>query len=248
MDNRKILNIRWLDPPGFPALGDGDIHIWRIRLDLADRQLRNLAQNLTAEERVRAERFYFGKDSARFIAARGTLKAILGCYIEKDPREIRFIYSQRGKPSLHPAENRSGIQFNISHSGDLALIVFTRNRNIGIDLERIRSDIDIDLISGRYFSAGEAAVLRTFPYIQRMDAFFALWTCKEAFVKATGEGLSVPFDEIEMSGMIYESRLFMQQGTGKWSILSFNPGPDYAGALAVEGRPEWVQFWNAGKE
>ena len=115
--------------------------MWRSILDQTPSQIRTLQQNLAADEQARAERFYFARDRGHFIVARGVLRAILGRYLSRAPERLSFCYGSHGKPALADAFDGNAIRFNLSHSHGVALYAVTRGREVGIDLERIRSDL-----------------------------------------------------------------------------------------------------------
>jgi 4'-phosphopantetheinyl transferase len=190
----------WLAPPGILVLGNDDVHVWRATLDKTPSQIQSYLHNLAADEHVRAERFYFERDREHFIAARGVLRAILGGYLHRTPESLSFCYSSHGKPALAGESAEDAIRFNVSHSQGVALFAVTRGREVGIDIEHIRFDLEVAEIAERFFSPWEVATLRALPIEAQRQAFFCCWTRKEAYIKARGEGLSLPLDQFEVSG------------------------------------------------
>jgi 4'-phosphopantetheinyl transferase EntD len=140
-------------------LGAADVHVWRADLDLPPERLSELTSELAADERERAEPFRLASLPARFLAARGQLRQILGRYLNMPPEQLRFRYGPSGKPVLAGAAERE-LEFNLSHSDALALVAVTRIGRIGIDVERRRADLDVDEIAERFFSPRECAFLR----------------------------------------------------------------------------------------
>jgi 4'-phosphopantetheinyl transferase len=122
------------------------------------------------------------------VAGRGFLRMILSRYIGVRPTRLQFCYGPQGKPALAGSDGMGGLRFNVSHSHGLALYAVTRSREIGVDLEAIRLDLDVERIAERCFSSRERSVLAALPAHLRAQAFFACWTRKEAFVKAKGSG------------------------------------------------------------
>lgn len=215
------------------------IHVWRACLDQAGDRLHPLAQLLSADERERASRFRFRRDSDRFVATRGILRVLLGRYVPLPPDQLVLSYGPSGKPCLSSPELGS-LQFNLSHSQGLALYAFARDRNIGIDVEALRAVPDADRIAERFFSALEQAEYRSLPPHQKQRAFFHCWTQKEAFIKAVGEGLSLPLDRFDVSvAPDKPARLLRVAGdpeiAGHWVMESVNAAPGFLGALACEG-------------
>ncbi len=218
-----------------------DVHVWRIALDQAPAGVAQLAPLLSADERARAVQLCAGRVRSRFVVGRGMLRAILGAYVGMAPGQLQFRYGRWGKPDL--VDDQAGtppVRFNAAHSDGLGLCAFTRDRRIGVDVERLRSVDDADRIARRFFSPREQAVLDSLPEEDRLLAFFRCWARKEAFIKATGEGLSRPLNRFDVSlepGKPVQL-LGMDGGpeaASHWSLAGLAPAPGYVGALAVEG-------------
>src|SRR5438876_10450259 len=136
MENRSLdCSLNWNSPPPEVVASEDEVHIWRVPLD--DSRSTELRSTLSPDECARADRFHFDRDRHHFIAARGSLRAILGAYLKKKPSELSFSYSNYGKPSLFGEPASNGLSFNLSHANELALIAVTRNRKIGVDIEFI---------------------------------------------------------------------------------------------------------------
>lgn len=237
----------WAAAPPALRLEAGDIHVWRAQLDLGAARLQGLFRSLSADERSRAERFRAPRDRDRYIAGRGLLRAVLARYLWAHPAELHFRYGLHGKPALAREAGRSALRFNVSHSEGLALLAVTRGREVGVDVERLRPDIE-DGIARRFFSPGEVARLGALPAGQRQAAFFACWTRKEAFVKARGEGLGLGLDTFDVTLAPEEPAALLRLdgdagAPGRWSLQHLDPGPGYVGALAVEGRGLRASCW-----
>lgn len=238
----------WLPPSADLALSSDDVHVWRASLDLPASCVQSLQHTLAADELSRAERFYFHKDRKHFIVARGLLRAILSRYLDMEPGQLRFCYSDYGKPSLATMPGQDTLSFNVSHSHGLALYAVTRGREIGIDLERIRADLDCEQIAARFFSPRENAVLRALPAKLKPEAFFNCWTRKEAYIKARGGGLSLPLDQFDVSLAPGEPTTLLNirgdpQEALRWSLRELMPGPGHMAALAVEGYDWHLTCW-----
>ena len=220
------------------VLNHDEVHLWTTTLDLPASEVQELLETLSIDERARADRYHFAHDRMRFTVARGVLRAILGCYLNTPPEELRFYYSPHGKPDL---VEDAALRFNVSHSGGIAVYGITRGRAIGVDIERIRGIVDIESISERFFSPQEVAVLGTLPPQAHAVAFFACWTRKEAYIKARGEGLSMPLDRFDVSLAPGEPAALLRAygdplEASRWSLRAFAPAPGYVAALAVEGQ------------
>jgi 4'-phosphopantetheinyl transferase len=222
------------------SLGDDEVHVWRVDLNAAVANPSRWEQVLSPDERERAARFRFEKDRLHFSAARSWLRMVLGRYLDSDPGGLRFRYAEKGKPSLDPSQEASRLTFNISHSGGVALFAFTRGRELGIDVERVRRDFNTDAIAQRFFSAAEQARLLVLPADQRPEAFFRCWTRKEAYIKARGEGLSLPLHQFDVSIKIGDQNALVAtrpdpDEASRWSLLDLDAGRDFAAAIAIAG-------------
>ncbi len=204
-----------------------------------------LFKTLSTDERQKAEKYRFEKDRRSFIAARGTLRKILGGYLGISPSEIRFFYNRYGKPFLDPKAGR--LSFNVSHSGEFALFVIARDRSVGIDIEFIDNNLEILKTAESVFSSAEISIFKSLPANLRTAAFFCGWTRKEAFLKALGKGFSISPKQFTVSIMPEETNISLTTNESlkvrDWSLRSLPFGENYMAAMAVEGKIETVRFW-----
>ncbi len=219
-------------------LRQDEIHLWQAITTQFEARCGKLELLLSYEELCRMKKFHFPKDRVRFAAAHGILRMLAGRYLNLSPRLLNFSSSSLGKPAV--AGNTSEpIFFNISHSHDIVVLAFARVAGIGVDVEYIRPIPDWQQIVDSCFHQKERAVLQNIPLCDRCKAFYECWTRKEAFIKATGEGLNRPLHSFftfrgdEKAGRIYH---IGGDGlhTGKWRLAEFIPAPQYAGAVAFE--------------
>jgi 4'-phosphopantetheinyl transferase len=199
------------------------------------------AKTLSDHERKRAERFQFDRDRDRFIIRRGLLRRMLGHYLHTDPAQVAFTCQSRGKPVLAGITDGQTLHFNLSHSHGLALFAVARESALGIDLERIRPIPEIDQIAARFFSPYENALLDDLPKEQIPEAFFHCWTRKEAYLKATGEGIADSLPEVEVSLSPGRAAQVVSiagdlQEAALWTIHALAPAPGFVGALAVKAK------------
>jgi 4'-phosphopantetheinyl transferase len=230
-----------------PALTTDEVHVWRITLELGDTILARLRETLADDERRRADRYHFEKDRRHFLAGRGTLRTILAHYLERRPQDLRFVYTNYGKPLL---AGDASLRFNLTHSHGLALLAVTHGREIGVDVEHIRDNIEGDQLAERFFSPREVAALRALPPELRREAFFHCWTRKEAYIKANGKGLSLPLDQFDVTLRPGEPAALLAthhdpDEARRWSMRSLVLNEGYVGALAVEGHSWrlWCGDW-----
>ena len=219
-------------------LGDIDVHLWSARIDLPAERVLQLERCLTREERRRGPHRRL---------SRAVLRHVLAGYVCVSPADLPLSGDVDRKPYLE-SSSADGLHFNVSHSGDILLLVIGRTPYLGVDLERIRPVRRFDTIARRAFSDGERAAIEALPAELRQTAFYNCWTRKEACVKALGDGVWSAFGRWEVSVEPGEPpRVLVADGDPTagpdWSLHHLEPAPGYVGALAVRGR-EWnVEAW-----
>jgi 4'-phosphopantetheinyl transferase len=238
----------WRPPPAELTLSNAEVHVWRTTLDPATSCVERLQRTLSADEWSRAARFHFPRDRRRFIVARGVLRDILSRLLGVQPAALGFRYSAYGKPALADDVDEEGLRFNVSHSHEMALFAVTRGREVGVDIEYLGRETACEEIAERFFSARERASLRRLPAAMKHQAFFNCWTRKEAYIKAHGEGLSLPLDQFDVSLAPGEPVALLATHSDprevlRWSLQALTPGPDYVAALAVEGQDWRLSCW-----
>ncbi len=220
-------------------LSSDEVHVWRAFLEQEESHFNELAQTLSEDERLKAERFYFQKDWRRFVVTHGILRKILGWYLNIEPKRLKFSYSSHGKPTIGGVTDGHSLCFNMSHSHGLALFAFAWRRRVGVDVEYVRSMPDAEEIADRFFFPQENAVFRTVPAGKKLEAFFNCWTRKEAFLKAIGDGLSRSLDSFEVSLFPGEPAQLLCVGgdpleASRWRLRALAPAHGYVGAFVVE--------------
>jgi 4'-phosphopantetheinyl transferase len=241
----------WLLPPEPEdlTLTGEEVHVWRASLNWPAGYVRRFQDLLTPDELSRSERFRFQADRQRFLVARGLLRTILSRYLRVEPGQLRFAHDERGKPHLISPSASRALAFNLSHAHGLLLIAVTHNRRVGIDVEYTRPPLpDVEHIAERFFSVEEKEVLRALSPTARNEAFFRCWTCKEAYLKARGEGLSMPLDRFQVAVIPGQpARLLRVEGdlkeASRWSLRELVPAPGYVATLAVEGGGWRLSCW-----
>ena len=240
----------WRPGPANPKITREELHLWLARLDLPDRPVTVLYQTLSPDEQERARRFRFEEDKRRFVVARGVLRTILGSYTGLPPAQLKFAYSQTGKPGLDPETGQpsAGLSFNLSHSGELALYAICLDRRVGVDIEQIRPRIAEERIAERFFSPHEVNALRSLPPDEQAPAFFRCWTRKEAYVKARGEGLAIPLNRFVVTLGPGEPATLLDAGDEKeqatrWFLHAANVAPGYEAAVAADSKPSLIRYW-----
>ena len=239
-------DLSWSPPPPVVEFtADDQVDIWRIPLDLPTSFIDLLEATLSADEKDRAARFHFPADQNRYIISHGSLRKILALYLHCEPDQLSFSVNDYGKPSL----DQSRLEFNLSHSGDFALLAVTPARKIGVDVEKMRAGISADIIGGHYFSKAEMAELQALPLEQREAAFFRCWTRKEAYIKAQGQGLSLPLDSFDVSLTPDQTAILRATRpdpaeAARWTLLSLPVPSGYEAAVAVQGKDLEIRLWD----
>jgi 4'-phosphopantetheinyl transferase len=226
-------------------LGDDEVHAWLLPLARGETEMAALLEVLSPRQRARAARFRFDRDRHRYVASEGLMRTIVGRYVGVPPGELNFAYGPRGKPSVPDAP---WLCFNLSRSHEQALLGVTRQREIGVDIERVRDLPDYELIAQHFFAAGERSALLRLPESGRRQAFFNCWTRKEAYVKAIGDGLYSALDSFEVS-LGEPVRLISvggdPAGAARWRVVAEPAPAGYATALVVEGWDWRLSSWSA---
>jgi len=228
-----------------PELGDGEIHVWYLPLSITDDRLEQFFGVLAIEETERAARFAFPYLRQRYIVAHGMLRLILGAVLNRDPAGLSFRKGDHGKPFLVADE----LQFNLSHSGEHGLLAMTRRTEIGVDIEGMSRKVDTGGIAERFFSEREAGELLSLAEDQQRHGFFNLWTRKEAWLKATGIGISEGLNKVEFNCRPGDpARLLRINGkvdeAENWHISTFStPANEFIGSVAIEAEPGGFQFF-----
>jgi 4'-phosphopantetheinyl transferase len=210
-----------------------EFHVWRACLDLPSFALERLLGFLSPEEKARVERFVLLRDREHFIAARGTLRELLGRYLGQAPETIAFRSNEWGKPGLQGNTQKGSLYFNISHSHGMAAYVFSLEGQVGIDIETIRQDLDIEEIAQRYFSQNEIREMQSLSAELRTEGFFLCWTRKEAYIKARGEGLRIPLHSFEVTLTPGKPAALRSHDTAEWNLHSLIPFPHFVAACVV---------------
>lgn len=224
----------WPTGPDRLALVEGEVHVWRARLDGPWPGV----EGLPAPERERAAGFLREDATGRWVAARWALRRILARYLDQPAAEIALESGENGKPQL--GDRSSGLRFNLSHSGDLALVAVTLGREVGVDVEEVEPDRDLLALAERALAAETVAEIRAAPPADQPRAFYRAWTRHEARLKCLGVGLTTdrfhpfPRDNEDKNG----------NDRDRVALADLKVGPGYAAAVAVTGEVGTLRCWS----
>ncbi len=237
----------WHYPATFPTLAHDEVHIWRVvATDISTFHIQSLKKVLTAQERNQAERFRLLLHATRFIVAHGTLRIILGHYLGQDASTLQFHYGPYGKPAFAADTT---LHFNVTHARDTALFAITQHREVGVDLEYINDDMDYEQIAAQNFTRNEVHALRAIPSnALRCQAFFRVWTRKEAFLKARGLGIAHDLATTDVPVIAATPTALSGTKAGsstvfRWWLHDLPSTEDSVATLAVESSPCSLKYW-----
>jgi 4'-phosphopantetheinyl transferase len=222
----------WPLPPPRVELADDEVHVWSAWLGRAEADDSAGLTMLSEEERARSAKFHFEGDRKNFIARRSLLRAILGHYLNVEPAQVSLAYEERGKPRLAGPDRPAPLHFNCSHSRNLALCAVGRFAPLGVDVEQLRPMPEMADIGAAFCSARENARINAAPPEKKLEVFFGLWTRKEAYLKATGEGIAGSLAQLDCS-----------EAPPGWSVHTLSPAPGFAAALACAGTAARLLCW-----
>ncbi|MDX1413468.1 MAG: 4'-phosphopantetheinyl transferase superfamily protein [Candidatus Promineifilaceae bacterium] len=213
-----------------------EVHVWCTSLDTEARTFEMLKGTLSNDERARGERFKFWHDQRRYISGRGILRLLVGGYLHVDPKEIEFQYNEFGKPYL----SFTDFGFNLAHSREFALYAFCLSAEVGVDVEFIRPIEDAAGIAARFFTPAENERFQQTSFDKKPEVFMTIWTLKEAYIKAIGEGLSYPLTKFEVALPDADNPQLLANPHGQdlgstWTLFSLKPDFDIVAAVAVQG-------------
>lgn len=233
------MNTAWHCANGQESIEVGQIHVWRADLALWASRALHLEGVLSADERERALRYVHSDDRQRFIAARAILRQVLARYVIGGPEQLEFSYGEHGKPILAGDAASTGIEFNMSHSGEMALYAVVRGASVGVDIEYPRPRTKYMRIAERFFSIEEFEALNALPADMRPVAFYRCWTRKEAYVKARGDGIAAGLDTFSVS--LEKRAQLLRSDAGpeeikRWHLMTLQPGGDYVAAVCASGQ------------
>ncbi len=237
----------WVKATGEHRLDADHVDIWRSRIDLPAQRIDEFHATLSDEEKQRAARFKFPGKFEEYVVTRGLLRQALSIVASQPASSFDFRYSEDNKPFLDLVIDDKPIAFNVSHSHGMALVALGLDRRLGIDVEKLREDPEHDKLARRYFSKVENEQFEKFQG-DRVRAFFATWTRKEAFVKAVGKGIKYGLSEFDVNIDPDEAPRMLRTGwqendLNNWHMLGIDCGDDYIATVIADGPSYSVRLW-----
>jgi 4'-phosphopantetheinyl transferase len=239
----QLRSPEWTDPPREPEAPTPPVQIWRLRLsDLDGDPLDTLRPLTAASEHRRACRYQFAADRHRHLAGRAVVRLVLARRYGCAPRDLSLTDGPHGKPRLKASPSDAApLHFNVAHTKDVVVAAFSQAHPVGIDVESTRREADTEALAQRVLTAAEREWWRARPKAHRHAAFLHLWTCKEAFLKATGHGLQRAPRTIECTfdgdtvGALTDAEGHTptdpEASAARWVVRSFSASADGAGAV-----------------
>lgn len=232
--------VTWSAAPSKTELGNDEVHLWRADLNQNSDVVRRMWRLLNKEEQERAKRYAFERDRNHFTLARAILRQLLSRYLRCSAEDIEFAVAPKGKPAIR---GNPELRFSLSHSGGLVLYALSLNRELGVDLEREKTETpSLDIVES-YFSTRERAEFLALPRNIQNLAFYVGWTRKEAYLKARGEGLHMKLEDFDVSMNPGQPAVLRCEDATRWQLRSFCPEPDFVAALVVEGANCELRYW-----
>lgn len=227
-------------PPDKINIKRGELHLWRIPLDLPPQKIAILNKTLNDDEIIRANRLLDPAKRENFIASRGSLRLILGQYLDLEPKEIQFEYGAQGKPFIKKSLPLN-LSFNLSHSTDMAVLALTDGLEVGIDIECINTQLDYEKLATQFFSSHERDRLMQFSPLRRRRGFYRIWTAKEAKLKCLGSGFSQ-----QDSGLDREEVIPLGS-PNNFELTTFHLAKNYVASLIAAGEISSFQRWHLSR-
>ena len=238
----------WDKTPAELQLDNAFVDVWRSRIDLSAAKIDEYRATLSDDELKRAEQFTFPNKQEEYVVTRGLLRSALALVLKQDPGSFNFNYSESKKPYLKTEVDRQPIAFNVSHSHGQALVAISLGRKLGVDIEKIRPEVEFEKLASRFFSSAEHKALMECAQAERVAAFFATWTRKEAFVKAVGKGIAFGLSEFDVNvdanappKML--STRWDANDVGNWHMASIESVNSHMATVVADGSAFQLRLW-----
>ena len=244
------LTQQWDNPSSIPPIFKREVHIWKADLDRHSKFTEMQATLLSQDELMRAEKYRFPKDSVRYSVGRSICRLILCQYLNIEAKDLVLYYNRYGRPHIDSYLNHNDLNFNVSHSENHLLLAVSREREVGIDIEKVKCEFDCMEIAKGFFSVYELTQLKALTPSKRELGFITCWTQKEAYIKAQGMGLSLDLDSFDVSldpkkpAELLSVRDDPTQ-VERWKLHTFSPFRGYISTLAAEGQAWETRFYNS---
>ncbi|MDG2288585.1 MAG: 4'-phosphopantetheinyl transferase superfamily protein [Woeseiaceae bacterium] len=238
----------WNKSPPELQLDNAFVDVWRSRIDLSVTKISEYRSTLADEELKRAEQFTFPNKEEEYVVTRGLLRRTLALVLKQDPASFSFNYSESKNPYLTKEVDSQPVVFNVSHSHGQALVAISLNRKLGVDIEKIRPEIEYEKLSARFFSKAEHKALMQCTEAERVASFFATWTRKEAFLKAVGKGISFGLSEFDVNVKANDPPKMLRtrwdvNDVNNWHMASVESVNSHKATVVADGRAFQLRLW-----
>lgn len=215
-------------------INEGEIHIWIVNMLEHYDNYNDYLHLLSSHEYKRANNYAFEKDKQRFVISRGILKTLIAKYLLICPKQVRLSINKYGKPYIKKINNLNKmLHFNVSHSENIILYIFSEKNKVGIDIEKPKIMNNLDNIAKMVFTDKEYHTFMLIPKLYKSKFFYQCWSRKEAFIKALGTGLAYPLNKVNV--IVIQKKYMHLISVGKFKIMDLHIDPNYTCAFAVKG-------------
>lgn len=235
----------WPQQSQVSTLLPNEVHVWCISMDVFTHDhIARMRAWLSDEERKRADNLHHANHRKCFVISHGMTRRIVGHYTNTQPQKLEFSCYSHGKPRLCQQRKSCNVEFNLSHSGQLALLAVSCDHPLGLDIEQINPAVNISDITGRFFTQEECAFIMSLPTTEQTTVFYKLWTCKEALIKGIGTGLTLALDSFTVSFDKDQPVIRSNESEyDNWSLRCLKPASGYAASIAVHRKIQNILTW-----
>jgi 4'-phosphopantetheinyl transferase len=239
--------MEWAKAKSISLPGEKHTHIWSLPAGLSNTETDPLLALLSASEKERASLIRSSRQQKQYIYTRGMLRKLLSTYTGIPANNLLLTSNEHGKPALDKSQNPYALQFNLSHSGNHCLMAFACDARVGIDIELIQKNREINKLAHRFFHVSEHAFLNSIEKKQQHKIFYRYWTIKESVLKAIGAGLQYGLDKV----IVPDDKLFLDTFSltinknrhETWEVHQIPFTEDFLAAVALEGTGWKLEYY-----
>lgn len=226
-------------------INNGVVHLWYFDLDEHTDMTAHCKNWLSPDEIERCKKYVFEIHKTRFAQRRGLLKMVLSVYLQNSAQQLGFSYNEAGKPYLDKKKFNKHIFFNLSHSDNHMLLAITHDNPVGVDIEKIKRDIEVDTLSELIMSENEYRCYHCSDLPTKIDIFYRLWSRKESVVKALGTGLLYPIQDIQFARLDHGKNIVTLRANrqmSNWHVYDLDLGTHLSSAVTIKSDIDEIVF------